>query len=113
LEQRAGAKLKVFAVWEPMLATDWVAPGTLVLGRLKDPRTQQYWDPQHLLAMRMAADTREPQPKQACCVRDNILWDLAALYPAGAEWKDALPPAVFFNGPIVKQQAELAAKLGR
>jgi hypothetical protein len=97
-----------------MLVTDWAAPGAIVLGRLKDVRARQYWDPQHLLALRLAADARDPQPKQACCLRNDVLWDLAALYPAGAQWKDALPPAIFFNGPIVKRQAglETALRLG-
>jgi hypothetical protein len=44
---------------------------------------------------------------------DNILWDLAALYPPGVEWKVALPPATFFNGPIVKRQPDLEAALAR
>ncbi|MCU1236871.1 MAG: hypothetical protein JWP63_4838 [Candidatus Solibacter sp.] len=101
----------MFAVWEPMLVTDFQAPGSIVLGRLKDARAQQYWDAQHLLALRMAADARDPQPKQACCLRDNILWDMAALYPAGVKWDDAIPPAVFFNGPIVKRQPELETAL--
>jgi hypothetical protein len=33
------------------------------------------------------------------------------LYPPGAEWKDALPAATFFNGPIVKQKPNLEAAL--
>ena len=98
-------------MWEPMLPTDWQAPGAAVLSRLKDVRARQYWDPQHLMAHRLAADARDPQPKQACCVRDNILWDLSALYPAGAQWKDALPSAIFFNGPIVKRSPELETAL--
>uniref|UniRef100_Q025A9 Uncharacterized protein n=1 Tax=Solibacter usitatus (strain Ellin6076) TaxID=234267 RepID=Q025A9_SOLUE len=94
-----------------MLPTDWQAPGATVLARLKDRRARQYWDPKHLLALRLAADARDPQPRQACCVRDNILWDLAALYAAGAQWKEALPSAVFFNGPIVKRSPELETAL--
>lgn len=94
-----------------MLPTDLQRPTTIVLARLKDARARQYWDPGHLLALRLAADARDPQPKQACCLRNNVLWDLAALYPAGVEWKDALPPAVFFNGPIVKRQPELTTAL--
>jgi hypothetical protein len=94
-----------------MLSTDWQSPGAVVLARLKDLRARQYWDPQHLLALRLAADAREPQPKQACCLRDHILWDLVALYPPGNRWKDALPTAIFFNGPIVKQQPELETAL--
>ena len=104
-------KVQVFAVWEPILATDWQSPTSGLLARIKDARARQYWDPRHLVAQRLAADARDPQPKQACCLRNNFLWDLAALYPPGAEWKDALPPAVFFNGPVVKRKAELETAL--
>jgi hypothetical protein len=111
LEQHPAARIEVFAVWEPMLPTDWQSPTSGVLARLKDVRVRQYWDPGHLLAKRLAADARDPQPKQACCLRNNILWDLAALYPPGVEWKDALPAATFFNGPVVKRKTELETAL--
>jgi hypothetical protein len=94
-----------------MLTTDWQSPTSGVLARLKDARTRQYWDPRHLVALRLAADARGPQPRQACCLRDNFLWDLAALYPPEVEWKDALPSAVFFDGPVVKRKAELETAL--
>jgi len=90
-----------------MLPTDWQSPAGGVLARLKDLRARQYWDPHHTLAQRLDADARDPQPRQDCCKRNNTLWDLAALYAPGVEWKDALPPATFFNGPVVKRQSEL------
>ena len=55
----------------------------------------------------MAADTRDPQPKLKCCVRNEMLWDLAAVYPPGVQWTGQLPPAAFFNGPVVSVKAEL------
>ena len=94
-----------------MLITDWMSPTTGVLARLKDPRARQYWDTEHALAKRMAADARDPQPKEECCVDDSILWDLAALYPPGVQWTDALPPAKFFNGPVVDQRPALETAL--
>ena len=90
-----------------MLPTDWQRPGAAVLGRIPDTRVRQYWDPGRLLARRIAAEARDPQPKQQCCVRDGVLWDLAAVYPPGLRWDDQLPPAVFFNGPVVKVAADL------
>jgi hypothetical protein len=33
------------------------------------------------------------------------------MYPRGAEWKDSLPPASFFNGPVVKRKLELETAL--
>jgi hypothetical protein len=101
----------VFAVWQPMLPTDWSAPSRAVLGRLPDPRVRQYWDPGHVLAKQMAQDARPPRPEQDCCVRSDILGDLAAVYPLGARWSDRMPPAVVFNGPVVDIVKEIAAAI--
>ena len=84
-----------------MLPTDWSAPSSSVLRRLSDGRVQQYWDPNHRLATQMTKDAGPPQPVQDCCVRSGILWDLAAVYPAGALWSDRMPTALMFNGPVV------------
>jgi hypothetical protein len=84
-----------------MLPTDWSAPSSSVLGRLSNDRVRQYWDPNHVLATQMKKDARAPQPEQDCCVRSDILWDLAAVYPPGSVWSDQMPPAVVFNGPVV------------
>ena len=103
--------IRVFAVWEPILPTDMAPPITSVLGRLRDRRVQQYWDPHHLLAKRMAEDAREPQPTQECCVRGGSLWDLVAVYPTGVSWTDRMPAATVFNGPIVDAMAAIEAAL--
>jgi hypothetical protein len=99
--------VRVFAVWEPILATDWQRPGASVLSRVPDLRAHQYWDPKHLVAQRIAADARDPQPRQKCCVRDGFLWDVAAVYPPGVKWTAQMPPAVFFNGPVMKVKEDL------
>jgi hypothetical protein len=101
LQEQGSAGAIVFAIWQPMLATDWMAPSTHVLARMPDPRVRQYWDPAHLVAKKLAADARPPQPVQDCCVRNGILWDLAAVYPPGGRWDDRLPPAAVFNGAVV------------
>lgn len=97
-----------------MIATDWGPPGTTVMARLSDARVQQYWDPDHAIARRLAADARPPQPTHECCERKGILWDLAAVYPPGVRWDDRFPPAVVFNGPVVdvaeSVEKSLAAK---
>ena len=84
-----------------MLPTDWSAPSSSVLRRLSDGRVRQYWDPNHVLATQMKKDARSPQPEQDCCVRAGVLWDLAAVYPAGTLWSDRMPTASMFNGPVV------------
>jgi hypothetical protein len=111
LETNRGMKVRVFGVWEPILRTDWQRPSASVLGRIGDERAHQYWDPGRLLAARIAADARDPQPRQQCCVRDGFLWDLAAVYPPGVKWTGQLPPAVFFNGPVLKVRDELEGAL--
>jgi hypothetical protein len=93
----------VFAVWEPILPTDFSSPSTGVLARLADPRVSQYWDKNHLfaeqLASRLTADAGHPQP--SCCNRHGIQWDEVAVYPQDAHWDGQLPRAVYLEGPIV------------
>lgn len=101
MDKHPGAAVRVFVVWEPIIQTDFAAPTTAALGRAPDRRVRQYWDPEHVLATRMAADARPPQPRHDCCVRKGVLWDLAAVYPKGATWDDRMPAATVFNGPVV------------
>ncbi len=101
LQQHSNAKLIVFAVWEPILLTDWTAPSSSVLGRLPDARVRQLWDKEHALA-KIMAHSHDAQTKPKCCTRSGILWDLIAVYPPEAVWSDRLPPAVVFDGPVVR-----------
>lgn len=101
----------VFAIWEPMLPTDWTSPAGFVLRRMRDTRVRQYWDPDHLIAKRMGADARAPQPEPDCCERHGVLWDLAAVYAPNAAWTDRMPPAALINGPIVDVAHDVADKV--
>jgi hypothetical protein len=103
--------VRVFVVWEPILSTDWSPPTTFALSRIPDLRVHQYWDPEHLIAQKLAADRRAPQPAEDCCERDGILWDLVAVYPKGATWTDRLPVAVLFNGPVVDVKGDLESRI--
>jgi hypothetical protein len=93
----------VFAVWEPILPTDFFSPSTGVLARLSDPRVTQYWDKNHLfadlLASRLKTDEGHPQP--SCCNRQGIQWDEVAVYRQDANWDSQLPRAVYLDGPVV------------
>ena len=73
----------MFAVWQPMLPTDWAAPASSALRRLSDGRVQQYWDPDRLLAAQRKKDAREPQPVQDCCLRSGIFVGPRGCVPAG------------------------------
>jgi hypothetical protein len=111
LKERPSAMVKLLAVWEPMLITDWGRPLTLVLGRLPDARVRQFWDGTHLVARQIRADARPPQPEPECCDDSGILWDMVAVYPKGAVWGDRLPPAVFVNGPVIDIEPSLRGKV--
>jgi hypothetical protein len=93
----------VFAVWEPILPTDYSSPGGGVLARLSDPRVTQYWDKNHLFAAqlgeRLKAEPDYPHPR--CCNGRGFEWDEVAVYSQDARWGDQLPHAVFLDGPVV------------
>ena len=103
----------VFAVWEPMLPTDWSAPGTSVLNRLNDRRVRQFWDPNHLAAGVLKKAERDGQLQPNCCDRNGVLWDLTAVYPPGASWGETLPHPVLFDGPVVQSSRELETILAK
>ena len=94
-----------------MLITDRGAPGRWVLSTLDDPRVRQYWDPNRLIAARMTAEARPPQPVPDCCTRDEVFWDIAAVYPAGVTWTDRMPAATLFNGPVIDIAADIQSTI--
>jgi hypothetical protein len=105
--------MHVFVVWEPILASDFMPPSSRVLGRISDPRARHYWDEGHVLAKRMADDARAPQPEPSCCDHEGVLWDLAAVYPKGSHWDARLPPAIAFDGPVVRVTEKIEAAIGK
>ncbi len=97
--------MDVFAVWEPILPTDWSAPGASVLDRLNDRRVRQFWDANHILASAIKKASSELHPD--CCVSKGLFWDLTAVYAPGARWNGTLPEPALLNGPVVKNAAAL------
>ena len=78
-------------VWEPVLPTDFSAPSTATLSRIADTRVEQYWDKGRLLSRAMGETNT-----------DTIVWDYIAIYGPGKAWEEALPEAVFAEGPVVQ-----------
>ena len=103
----------MFAVWEPILASDFMAPTTGALRRISDSRARHYWDEDHVLAKVMKRDARPPQPKEECCENDGVLWDLVAIYPPGARWEARMPPAMMFDGPVYRLTEKINAALAK
>jgi len=111
LQRNPDAKVSTFAVWEPILVTDWKKPGASVAKRIADTRARQFWDKEHLVARQLAKDARAPQPQPDCCNRAGILWDLVAVYAPDAVWTDTMPPATLFQGPVVDLEQDIEATM--
>lgn len=99
LKEHPDGNVRVFAIWEPILPTDWNRPTTSVLSKLSDLRAAQFWDKQHLMAS-LVKQSASRQP--GCCKRRGVLWDIIAVYPPGARWTNSLPEPEFFAGPVVR-----------
>lgn len=80
----------MFAVWEPVLPTDWAAPSTATLKRITDPRAIQFWDKGRLLSQAMGEHDKE-----------SIVWDEIIVYAPGAVWKQVPPQPLYRGGPVV------------
>lgn len=109
LQRNPESDVRVFAVWGPMLPTDWSQPNTHALARLSDPRVVQVWDTKHLIAGLVEKGAAGRRPK--CCTRNGSWWDLIASYPPAAKWTDSAPPPIILNGTIVRTAPELEAEL--
>ena len=106
LESHPGAPLSVFAVWQPILPTDWGKPGSGGLRRLRDPRVRQYWDAGHSVAIELGkvAETN-------CCYDRGIPWDSMAVFEPGALWGETLPEPAMFDGIIMEVVPRFEARL--
>ncbi len=103
----------MFAVWEPILPTDYSRPGTSVLDRLTDRRVRQFWDANHLVAAALKKGEANGQIHPNCCERKGVLWDLTAAYAKGSTWRETLPPPILFDGPVVRTSPELDSILAK
>ncbi|HUS06659.1 MAG TPA: hypothetical protein VMZ52_10200 [Bryobacteraceae bacterium] len=80
----------MFAVWEPVLPTDWAAPSTATLKRIADPRARQFWDKGRLLSHALGEHDKK-----------SIVWDEILVYAPGAIWRRAPPEPVYRGGPVL------------
>jgi hypothetical protein len=79
--------VRVFVVWEPVLVTDWHAPGAGAVGRVPDARVTQFWDAGRALSGAMR--------------RGRVVWDYVAIFPAGVRWDAVFPAPQFSGAPVV------------
>jgi hypothetical protein len=81
--------VRVFAIWEPVLPTDFAAPSTAALARIPDLRAVQYWDRSRALSHLLGERNRS-----------TVVWDYIAVYQPGTLWQDAPPKPVYSDGPV-------------
>ncbi len=105
--------LRAFVVWEPVLLTDWHAPGKAVVARIPDARAVQFWDAPHALskAIRSAAQSDPAAVLGEHRLHGSIIWDFVAVYPPSARWTGAFPAARFAGAPVVRVADDLRRAL--
>ena len=91
LETQTDPHLRVFVIWEPVLATDLGAPSTITLRRIHDLRVKQYWDSKRVLSHAMGEHDRP-----------SVVWDYIAVYKPGQIWTEAPPQPEFTGRPVVR-----------
>jgi hypothetical protein len=91
LETQKDSHLRVFVVWESVLATDLSAPSTITLRRIHDARAKQYWDRNRVLSHAMGEHDRP-----------TVVWDYIAVYKPEQLWMEAPPEPDFKGRPVVR-----------
>ena len=81
--------VRVFVIWEPVLATDFAAPSTAALARIPNLRVSQYWDRKRALSHLLGERNRS-----------TVVWDYIAVYAPGPLWQDAPPRPVYSDHPV-------------
>lgn len=89
LKEIGDKDVRVFVVWEPVLATDLAAPSTAALARVPDLRVTQYWDRKRSLSHLMGEHNRA-----------SVVWDYIAVYAPETKWQDVLPQPVYSDRPV-------------
>jgi len=102
LEKFPSAKLRVYAVWQPMLPTD--SRFTRRESLLADPRVVHLWDRDKAVG-RWFATYRGPQND---CFMGDVAWDLFYLFGPDARWGERPDSLVACGGPVIERSGKLA-----
>jgi hypothetical protein len=89
LQEIDNQDVRVFVIWEPVLATDFFAPSTAALARIADARAAQYWDRKRALSHLLGEHNRS-----------TVVWDYIAVYVPGKLWQDAPPKPLYSDNPV-------------
>ena len=110
LKAAPNAKVKVFVIWEPIIFSDLALPSDSTLQRLPDSRAAQFYDGKHLVSQALRSQMlAQGVTGQDYYVKDEYVWDAAAVYPPGTRWQPGEGPKPGFVGaPIVEEADRLA-----
>ncbi|PYK96908.1 MAG: hypothetical protein DME19_18125 [Verrucomicrobia bacterium] len=116
LLEHSKAKLKVLAVWEPVLGLAIAPPSSSNLARLSDPRVEQFWDSGQLLSQRLLAIARAHPERLGPNQREQLtkaqtVWDFIALFPSSAHWAGEPPFPEFSGAPVVDVMDEVRSRI--
>jgi len=112
LRNAPSAKVKVFVVREPIVFSDMVVPSDSVLRRITDARAAQFYDSKHLVSKALQAQMlAHGVTGQDYYVKDEYVWDAAAVYPAGMRWENGSAKPDFVGAPIVEVSERMVAYL--
>jgi hypothetical protein len=95
LEKHPDAKLRVYAIWQPILLTDFRLAWRE--SRLPDPRVMHLWDINKAAGHWFSeySDLRSEDGAR------EIAWDLFYLFGPEARWDSRLDPPEAWDGPVV------------
>jgi hypothetical protein len=114
LEQVHDSGLRAFIVWEPVLLTDWAAPSTSTLSRVRDPRAIQFWDRGRLLSKALGGPAHFSRSDPVNRIQFNmrgVIWDFVAIYPPGTDQPSFTGAPVASLADDVRRELERVAGL--
>ncbi len=113
LQSAPTAKVKVFAIWEPITFSDLTLPADSVLRRITDTRAAQYYDRNHLVSKALQAQMlAHGVVGQEHLVKNEYVWDTVAVYAPGVRWENGSGAKPDFVGaPVVGASGRVAGYL--
>ena len=95
------ARLRVFVVWEPVIRTDIAPPTSSVLGKIRDMRAAQFWDPERLASDALIQTARAHLERfRPGTEIPSIVWDAVLIFSSDARWGEQIPFPTYYGGPV-------------
>jgi len=104
LDSRPGLRVRLFVVWEPVIATDLAPPTTGTLARIHDRRAMQYWDHDRVLSTDIVRSVLAAPDRYGLgdeLDQSSVVWDTVAVFPPAARWEREFPVPSYFGFPVV------------